>query len=308
MTSDDDALFSTLERRLDELSRKYVAYQIPSETDPDFVIDTDHLAAFRLLVHAEIEDYLESKARMALQIIRKVLTTDNFNFKEDAKVVFDLAIYFEKKLPLQLPFEMDVFQNAAIEVVKSAENFIKENNGIKSKSLLVCCLIMNKSIDKVDPLLVELLNSFGKARGDVAHKSVSRVTTIQAPSAEHKSAQSVISELGLLFEIQPAIKDDVIEKMEMSGQEYSFWLKGIPIQIRVVLSANHVRGGFDFKLSHFINTPKQIGAYRPSRPWGDSQNYALHMAVTAITQYYKEAVNAGFPPSPEWLVPNERGI
>jgi hypothetical protein len=308
MTS-GDVLFSTLEGRFNELSRKYVAHQIPSETDLSFSADTDHIAAFRLLVHAEIEDYLERKARVALQNVSKVLATDDFDL-EEIRIVFNLAIYFGQNLPLQLPFDMDIFREAAKGVVKCAEKFIDGNNGIKSNSLLVFCLILDKSIDKVDPVLVQLLNDFGKARGDVAHKSVSRVTTIQAPSAEYNSAQNVISELRRLFEVIPwkietAIEDDAIEKTEISGQEYSFWLKMIPIEIKVKLSVNPISGGFNFDLSHFIHTPKQIGPYRPSRPWGDDQAYALRLAVTAITQYYKQAVDAGLPPSSDWLVPNK---
>jgi hypothetical protein len=108
--------------------------------------------------------------------------------------------------------------------------------------------------------------------------------------------------------IESALDDEAVEKTETTGQGYSFWLKGIPVEIQIVLSVNPARGGFNFHLSHFIHTPKQIGPYYPSRPWGDDQAYALHLAVTAITQYYKEAINAGLAPSAKWLVPNEHGI
>ncbi len=112
----------------------------------------------------------------------------------------------------------------------------------------------------------------------------------------------------MAWTIEAALENDAIEKTEISGQGYSFWLKGIPVEIRVVLSVNPAQGGFNFHLSHFIHTPKQIGPYHPSRPWGDDQAYALRLAVTAITQYYKEAVNAGLSPSEKWLIPNEYGI
>lgn len=193
------SFFSALEARLVALTNKYVAHQIPQETDPSFIADMDHLAAYRLLVHAEIEDYLERKARAALDEIDKVLSTGSANI-EDIKVIFDLAIYFHAALPLQLPFEAKEFCTAAKVVAKNARDFIDDNNGIKSTSLLVCCLILNKPIDKVDASLVLSLNAFGKARGDVAHKSVSRVTSIYAPSAEKQSAHNVIAELERLFE------------------------------------------------------------------------------------------------------------
>lgn len=104
--------------------------------------------------------------------------------------------------------------------------------------------------------------------------------------------------------IDDVLKDDVIEKTEKTGVGFSFWLKGIPTEISVVLSVNPARGGFNFQLSHVIKTPCQTGPYYPGSTWGDYEAYALHMAVTAITQYYKQAVREGKKPSKEWLIPN----
>ena len=101
--------------------------------------------------------------------------------------------------------------------------------------------------------------------------------------------------------IDEALNDEAIERIERTNSGYSFWLKGIPIEVSVVLSINPVRGGYNFNLSHFIKTPSQAGPYRPGRPWGDDEAYALHLAVTAITQYYNQAVKEGHSPSEEWL-------
>jgi len=108
--------------------------------------------------------------------------------------------------------------------------------------------------------------------------------------------------------IDAALEDDAIERTEKTNEGYSFWLKGIPTEIQVVLSVNPASGGYNFHLSHFIYTPKQIGPYQPSRPWGDYEAYALHLAVIAITQYYRDAINAGLAPSSAWLIANESGI
>lgn len=105
------------------------------------------------------------------------------------------------------------------------------------------------------------------------------------------------------WSIDEALNDEAIEKTELTQSGYSFWLRGIPVEISVILSVNPVHGGFNFHLSHFINTPSQAGPYRPSRPWGDYEAYALHLAVTAITQYYNQAIGEGHQPSREWLVP-----
>lgn len=117
-----------------------------------------------------------------------------------------------------------------------------------------------------------------------------------------------LKEIHMAWTIDAALQDEAIERTEKTDEGYSFWLKGIPIEIRVVLSINPARGGYNFHLSHFIHTPKQIGPYLPSRPWGDDEAYALRLAVTAITQYYSDAVKAGIAPCSEWLIANESGI
>lgn len=102
--------------------------------------------------------------------------------------------------------------------------------------------------------------------------------------------------------IESALNSEFIERSEATHAGYSFWLKGIPVEIKVVISINPVEGGFNFKTSHVIHTPKQIGAYRPSHAWGDYPEYALHRAVTSITGEYGIAVKAGLKPSTDWLV------
>ena len=72
------------------------------------------------------------------------------------------------------------------------------------------------------------------------------------------------------WRIDEALRDDAIERTEKTNEGFSFWLKGIPTRVSVVLSVNPLRGGFNFMQSHHIKTPSQSGHYRHSRPWGDS--------------------------------------
>lgn len=106
----------------------------------------------------------------------------------------------------------------------------------------------------------------------------------------------------MAWTIEEALTDDAIERAEKTNQGYSIWLEGIPIEISISLSVNPAKGGFNFHLSHHIHTPSQIGPYNPSRPWGDDEAYALHLAVTAITRYYNQAIKEGHKPSDSWLV------
>jgi len=56
-----------------------------------------------------------------------------------------------------------------------------------------------------------------------------------------------------------------------------------------------------FRVSHAIHTPIQQEAYRTSRPFADYWAYALHLAISGLTDYYKQAVAAGHTPSEDWL-------
>lgn len=59
-----------------------------------------------------------------------------------------------------------------------------------------------------------------------------------------------------------------------------------------------------FRVSHAIKTPVQIGPYRTSKPFGDYPAYALHRAISGLTDYYRQAVKEGHKPSEQWLVEN----
>jgi len=110
----------------------------------------------------------------------------------------------------------------------------------------------------------------------------------------------------MTWTIEAALNDDAIKKSEKTNEGYSFWLNGIDTEISVILSVNPLRGGYNFHLSHYINTPSQISAYIPSRPWGDDEAYALHLAITAITQYYNQSLKDGESPSSDWLMPSSK--
>ena len=64
-------LFVDLSSRIEALRDKFVRDQLTAESaDPaGFTPDPDRLAAFRLLTHAEFEDFLEAKAREGLDAL-----------------------------------------------------------------------------------------------------------------------------------------------------------------------------------------------------------------------------------------------
>lgn len=108
--------------------------------------------------------------------------------------------------------------------------------------------------------------------------------------------------------IESAFADEAVEKFAAAEDGYTFWLKGIHVPIQIKLSANSVRGGYNFQLSHYIQTPRQTGPRYPDRTWDYDQASAVHRAVSALTHDYQEAVLADLVPHAEWLVPNEFDI
>jgi len=88
----------------------------------------------------------------------------------------------------------------------------------------------------------------------------------------------------------------------VSGNAYTFTLNGIATVIGVEISGNTTRGGYDYRLSHHIRIPGAISVYTPGRMWGDTPEYAMRQAVTALTHLYNVAVRSGDVPDASWLV------
>ena len=76
---------------------------------------------------------------------------------------------------------------------------IDKNNGIKEGSFGNLAVFSGKMPDEIDIALSAALTSYGKQRGDVAHKSVARIRSIRAPSAEVTDAENLLQGLKNYF-------------------------------------------------------------------------------------------------------------
>ncbi|QJQ02325.1 hypothetical protein C798_19405 [Herbaspirillum rubrisubalbicans Os34] len=191
--------FSHLIARVQVLEQKFLTGQLTAElADPlSFTPDTDLLAAYRLLVHAEIEDFLERKGRADLESMARALASQKPIIP--TVWVYQLANHFAMTLPHDCPFDDHRFRLAVDAVIKRARETLADNNGIKTAIYLVVCLIDGYRIDEIDHALATALSAFGEARGDVAHKSTNRVTSIRAPSAEKKDVDDIMKALEQFF-------------------------------------------------------------------------------------------------------------
>jgi hypothetical protein len=198
------AHYALLQQRIEQLSQKFVDDQAAAEhSNPTtFQPDLDRLAAYQLLVHAELEDFLEAKAKEHLTTVTAKIAAGSAWMRQFPGLIA-LAIAVAKPTPLISIVDTQAFLTYVSEVLSAARKAIAENNGIKSQSFVRLSICAGKTIDEIDDFLLGSLNSYGTGRGDVAHKSVTHSTSLQAPSAELASVRSMVQQLASYFDVCP---------------------------------------------------------------------------------------------------------
>lgn len=184
------------------MSRKFISDQVAAElkNPTTFTPDLDQLAAYRLLIHAELEDFLEAKAKERISEIEKSIIS-KVEWVRQYPGLIALAITLEKAFPKIDLQDRDQFMSYTKSILDAARKRIKENNGIKANSFLFLSLCAGKANDEVDSFLSGSLNSYGKDRGDVAHQSVTHSKSLQAPSAELNSVNSLVQQISAYYDV-----------------------------------------------------------------------------------------------------------
>jgi hypothetical protein len=175
-----------LKERIEALSHKFLGTQMKAEkADPlGFTPDLELIAAFRLLAHAEIETFLEERAKAGLAHAKR----SSGKYGDRLCILMSLAGNLNRRADLTKIQKQEDFFVLRDSLVQAAEKSISENNGIKRDSFLSLNLYSGNSNIGIDETLLSELDSFGSSRGDVAHKPIGRVATIQAPSDENEAA------------------------------------------------------------------------------------------------------------------------
>lgn len=193
--------FRHLKRRCEELIVKFLEPEIVAEqADPlTFVPDLDRLAAFRLLFHAEVETFLEEKAKEGLSSLERDIASGRWGRANPNA----LALYLRCGPYLSKPSDADATSLAEHfgGVIAAARSLVSDNNGIKEKSFVMLAVAAGKAIDEIDAALASTLSSYGRSRGEVAHHSATRSRTLTAPSAEKLAAVTIVSGLGLFYDV-----------------------------------------------------------------------------------------------------------
>jgi hypothetical protein len=154
------------------------------------------LMSFRILLHAEIEYYLEQL------IIQKVNKAKEkwIKHKDCSSILLSLLSYTEcsfSPIPTALG-EINTGNDITFRVNKAVSTFItrieKQNHGIKEANIIPLVISLGMDYTKIDQTLLNDLSSFGGLRGDIAHKSFKVAQSI-IPKNEENLSQQIIQSL-----------------------------------------------------------------------------------------------------------------
>lgn len=195
--------FKELSTRLLELRKHF----LPTKFSPigDYTDrQLDRARGYRLLVHAEIEAYLEDVAK-------EVVTNAIKKWKKDRKasslLVAFLASYhsswnvsddISNHQIIQLANARVKVKDSVNEVIDIAQKqfikIVKDNHGIKEKNFKSLILPTGIDIDELDNTWLTDLDSFGSLRGEIAHNT-KRATGQINPLDEYNKVLSLLAGL-----------------------------------------------------------------------------------------------------------------
>lgn len=162
--------FAELSERIDDLHFRFVPPLEPTGTYSD--AEYDSMSAFRLLVHAEIERFIEALIEDALaEFPQKINSWKNLGCSSD--LVDALVIHTEREL----------------------KKFIKNNNGVKSKNILEMLRPIGLSGTHLDNLWLQTMDTYGEVRGSHAHNSRRAITPIDPQTEQNLVYRQILPEL-----------------------------------------------------------------------------------------------------------------
>jgi hypothetical protein len=145
-------------------------------------LQLDRARGYRLLVHAEIEAFLEERAS---EVVTKAFDSWRRDFKPRHTLICLLACLRPSDKPFTTVADLVGFSFGRFNQV------VRDNNGIKEENLLKFLPPAGIDWSAVDATWLSTLNSFGVARGEVAHKSI-RVHQPIDPRGEYDMVRTSI--------------------------------------------------------------------------------------------------------------------
>lgn len=194
--------FNHLKNRCDLIKRKFLDQELQNELKDglQYSPDLEMLAAYRLLVHAELEYFLEQRAKDTLNALDLAVKSGH-SWQRANPQVLGLCLIGRHGIKGKGPLTDEGLKEVAALVIRDARDCIANNHGIKNESFTMLSLIAGKVWGEIDAQVSSMLHSYGTDRGDVAHQTIGKSTSITAPSAELSNVSDMITALGHYFDV-----------------------------------------------------------------------------------------------------------
>jgi len=200
--------YMELQKRLSELRR----HMLPKKFSPTGTYSErvqDRARGFRLLVHAEIEAYLEDMAR--------IVVTDRIREWKRSRTPSNLLLAFlacyhsgwieydetHNLRLIELARSRRKIKDTIGEIIDLAQTqFIKQlkdNHGVRENNLKTLILPTGIELSELDQTWIADIDDFGKLRGDIAHKAKSTIGSMN-PQDEYLRVKNLLRGLKELDE------------------------------------------------------------------------------------------------------------
>lgn len=213
--------YKNLKKRLNEIKRHFIPKRSATGeyTDRQY----DRMRAVRLLVHAEIESYLENWAvciltnaqdkwknyRKPSGVLMCLLSFSEYSFKSIPDTINSLKS--QHNTPQKdILYQDDIDERVKQVVQRHYHAITKDNHGIKEKNLLKMFLpigLENEEFHQSQALIFNL-DSYGVNRGIVAHESAASQQPID-PVTEVQTIDTLLNNLKVFDEALSRLNDSI---------------------------------------------------------------------------------------------------
>lgn len=135
--------------------------------------EQDLIRGFVVLVHAEVESYLEDRASAKIKSELSKWRND----RKRSNCIKAAMAFLSNEINFLNDTNKKSLEHRVVRVVNHYLGLIQKNNGIKKKNVYALLLPIGLEVENIDPLWLEEMNSFGAFRGEIVHTTHS----VQSP-------------------------------------------------------------------------------------------------------------------------------
>lgn len=157
-------LYKNLKKRILTLKKQFLNFQPSDSILPE---NQDQLRAFKLLVHAEIESYIENSVQ---EVLNKCINEWETKKRVNPPLLF-LIMFSSSKFEANNQYLTR--EKRINQILTSFKSVISSNNGIKERNILKLIIPLGINYSRLDDTWLTTIDSYGSSRGEVAHNSFS---------------------------------------------------------------------------------------------------------------------------------------